>query len=135
MDTADKIIKSSTEFYNDLKNDENGRYRSWEYCYALYSKSRNESNPNVDYLSLSLAFYLASWGMYRGSSFLLQKDYKIHIPVVKEILKSKYDALAEIECIGFRNKRNQELLQELDDFMVEYYDKICRSVKEQELKK
>ena len=35
-------------------------------------------------MSLQLAFYLASWGMYRGSLFLLQKDYKVHIPVVKE---------------------------------------------------
>ena len=33
-DTVDLIIKSSTEFYNDLKADENGRYRSWEYCYS-----------------------------------------------------------------------------------------------------
>ena len=31
MDTVDLIIKSSTEFYNDLKVDENGRYRSWEH--------------------------------------------------------------------------------------------------------
>lgn len=30
-DTVDLIIKSSTEFYNDLKADENGRYRSWEH--------------------------------------------------------------------------------------------------------
>lgn len=29
MDTVDFIIKSSTEFYNALKTDENGRYRSW----------------------------------------------------------------------------------------------------------
>lgn len=33
-DTVDLIIKSSTEFYNDLKVDENGRYRSWEHCYS-----------------------------------------------------------------------------------------------------
>jgi hypothetical protein len=36
-----------------------------------------------DALSLHLAFFLASWGMYRGSSFLLQKDYTIHRPVVR----------------------------------------------------
>ena len=28
--------------------------------------------------------------MYRGSSFLLQKDYRVHIPVVSEILSNKY---------------------------------------------
>ena len=103
MDTVDLIIKSSTEFYNDLKADENGRYRSWEHCYSHFIKARESKEVDYDYLSLQLAFYLASWGMYRGSSFLLQKDYKVHIPVVKELLGEKYDALAGIECIGFDN--------------------------------
>ena len=94
MDTVDLIIKSSTEFYNDLKADENGRYRSWEHCYSHFIKARESKEVDYDYLSLQLAFYLASWGMYRGSSFLLQKDYKVHIPVVKELLNEKYDVLA-----------------------------------------
>ena len=34
-------------------------------------------------LSLHLAFYLASWGMYRGSSKLLQKDHLVHLGAVK----------------------------------------------------
>ena len=89
MDTVDLIIKSSTEFYNDLKVDENGRYRSWEHCYSHFIKARGSQEIDYDYLSLQLAFYLASWGMYRGSSFLLQKDYKVHIPVVKELLNEK----------------------------------------------
>lgn len=97
MDTVDLIIKSSTEFYNDLKGDENGRYRSWEHCYSHFIKARGSQEIDYDYLSLQLAFYLASWGMYRGSSFLLQKDYKVHIPVVKELLSEKYDVLAGIE--------------------------------------
>ena len=84
MDTVDLIIKSSTEFYNDLKVDENGRYRSWEHCYSHFIKARGSKEVDYDYLSLQLAFYLASWGMYHGSAFLLQKDYKVHIPVVKE---------------------------------------------------
>ena len=99
MDTVDLIIKSSTEFYNDLKVDENGRYRSWEHCYSYFIKARGSQEIDYDYLSLQLAFYLASWGMYRGSSFLLQKDYKVHIPVVKELLNEKYDVLAGIDCI------------------------------------
>lgn len=83
-DTVDLIIKSATTFYNQLKADRNGRYRSWEHCYKCFHDARNNSDPDYDYMSLQLAFYLASWGMYRGSSFLLQKDYKVHIPVVEE---------------------------------------------------
>ena len=133
-DTVDLIIKSSTEFYNDLKADENGRYRSWEHCYSHFIEARGFKEVDYDYLSLQLAFYLASWGMYRGSSFLLQKDYKVHIPVVKELLREKYDALAGIDCIGFREEHNQKLLQDINSFLEQYYDKIRHEVKEQELK-
>lgn len=134
MDTVDLIIKSSTEYYNNLKAGENGRYRSWEHCYSYFIKGRSSKEIDYDYLSLQLAFYLASWGMYRRSSFLLQKDYKVHIPVVKELLSKKYDALAGIECIDFRKESNQRLLQDIDLFLEQYYDKIRREVKAQELK-
>lgn len=134
MDTVDLIIKSSTEFYNDLKVDENGRYRSWEHCYSHFIKARGSQEIDYDYLSLQLAFYLASWGMYRGSSFLLQKDYKVHIPVVKELLNEKYDVSAGIDCIGFKDDSNQKLLQDINSFLEQYYDKIRHKVKGQELK-
>ena len=134
IDSVDLIIKSSTEFYNDLKIDENGQYRSWEHCYSHFIKARGSKEIDYDYLSLQLAFYLASWGMYRGSSFLLQKDYKVHIPVVKELLSKEYDALAGIECIEFRKESNQQLLREINSFLGQYYDKIRREVKGQELK-
>jgi hypothetical protein len=61
----------------------NHRYKSWEHCFQAFG------NPNdkVDYLALQLAFYLASWGMYRGSSGLLWKDYKVHNEAVVIIKK------------------------------------------------
>ena len=86
--------------------------------------ARKENDVNLDYLSLQLAFYLASWGMYRGSSFLLQKDYRVHIPVVREILRNKYDSLAGIECKDFKNETNQKLLKEINEFIANYYDVI-----------
>ena len=94
------IEKSSVEKYlSNMVQDSNHRFKSWEYCYTAFGNL-----DSVDYLSLHLAFYLASWGMYRGSSFLLQKDYRIHIPVVKELLSEKYDALAGIKCVDFRKE-------------------------------
>ena len=95
IDPKDLIIESANSFYQELKQDEHGRFRSWEYCYSAFCDAREDADPDIDYLSLMLAFYLASWGMYRGSSFLLQKDYKVHIPVVKELLRKKYNILHE----------------------------------------
>jgi len=52
----------------------------------------------MDHLCLHLAFYLASWGMYRGSSKLLQKDYKVHATSVKELMKKEYINLCALQC-------------------------------------
>lgn len=133
METIDLIIKSATSFYNNMKTDKYGRYRSWEHCYKNFNDARKDSSPDYDYLSLQLAFYLASWGMYRGSSFLLQKDYRVHIPVVKELMESKYDCLSGINCKNLRNKDNQKTLIEIDDFTNKYYCDVRKSVKEREV--
>ena len=129
MEKIDKVINAAQSFYSDLKADTNGRYRSWEYCYKQFCNARNNVDVDVDILSLHLAFYLASWGMYRGSSFLLQKDYRVHIPVVKELLKSEYNPLMGIECKQLKNANNQKLLQRITDFMSNYYNEVRLSVK------
>lgn len=129
MNTVDLILESSVKFYDTLKKDENGRYRSWEHCYSNFINARDNKNAELDYLSLQLAFYLASWGMYRGSSFLLQKDYKIHIPVVKELLKEEYDPLAGIDCVELKREKNQRLLEKINAFLDEYYSNIRDEVK------
>lgn len=134
MDTLDHIIDASKRFYNELKDDFNARYRSWEHCYWNFYHARRNRNADVDYLSLQLAFYLASWGMYRGSSFLLQKDYKIHIPIVEEILKKKYNSLCGIRCVEFKVESNQKLLIELNEFISIYYGEVRRSVKPENIK-
>jgi len=134
MDTVDFIIESSKKFYDELKQDPNARYRSWEHCYSNFYHARGKAEVDVDYLSLQLAFYLASWGMYRGSSFLLQKDYKIHIAVIEELLKEKYNPLMGIKCSDFKKESNQKLLAEINDFISEYYDTVRKSVKSQEIK-
>ena len=66
-----------------------------------------------DYLALHLAFYLASWGMYRGSSFLLQKDYKVHVPVVEIILEEKYAPLLGITAEGLLEDDKLDLLEDV----------------------
>jgi hypothetical protein len=66
-------------------NEENHRFKSWEHCYRYF----DTENIDEDLASLHLAFYLASWGMYRGSTFLLQRDYKFLLPVVQIILQHR----------------------------------------------
>ena len=128
MTTVNLIYQSVTKFYNQLQNDKNGRYRSWDYCYTHFTNARSSKNPDFDYLSLQLAFYLASWGMYRGSSFLLQKDYRIHIPVVQELLTPKYNPLAGIECKEYKKPETQNLLKDINVFLESYYNEVRSQV-------
>ena len=128
MEAIDELISAAQTFYEDARANENGRSRSWEHCYCVFRDARTDSSPDCDYLSLHLAFYLASWGMYRGSSFLLQKDYKVLVPIVEEILKPEYDCLFGVACVGLRDPKVQERLKELCDDIAEHFRPIRNEV-------
>lgn len=87
------IYKQLSEFYNDSKT-KYQRYNSWKYCYSHFHnlRIRREYLTHFDYdlAALHLANYLSSWGMYRGSAFLLQNDYKVHTKTVKVILENDF---------------------------------------------
>ncbi len=82
------ISQTVREFNNQLISDKNHRYLSWEHCYTYFG--RDTKDIDGDTACLHLAFYLASWGMYRGSSFLLWKDYLIHKDVVNLLLDKRH---------------------------------------------
>lgn len=62
---------------NDFKSDSkpNDRYTSFDYCYNYFIETK-DLTKDIEKSCLVLGFYLASWGMLRGSSFLLQKSAK-----------------------------------------------------------
>ena len=124
MEAIDELIDAAQTFYEDARRDENGRSRSWEHCYCVFRDARTDPSPDFDYLSLHLAFYLASWGMYRGSSFLLQKDYKVLVPIVEEILKPDYDCLFGVACADLRESEVQEQLTNARDYIANHFGPI-----------
>ena len=68
--------------------------------------------------------------MYRGSSFLLQRDYKVHKDAIKVILDNKYNSLWGIPINDYKQEYNQELLFDITNKLKEIYNKIRLSVKE-----
>ena len=128
MEAIDELIDAAQTFYEDARRDKNGRSRSWEHCYRVFRDARTDPSPDCDYLSLHLAFYLASWGMYRGSSFLLQKDYKVLSPVVEKVLKPEYDCLFGLACTDVRNGDVWKLLKKLSDDIADHFDPIRNEV-------
>ena len=86
-------------FHKRIVQNPNHRYRSWEHCYSYFKNHRSfKDESEFDFALLHLAFYLASWGMYRGSSQLLQKDYLVHESVVQKIVAPKYSSLWDLDC-------------------------------------
>ena len=108
------IEKSSVDKYlSNMVQDSNHRFKSWEYCYTVFGNS-----DSVDYLSLHLAFYLASWGMYRGSCGILWKDYTIHMDAVNII--RKFHSLRK----EWFTMDDVSQIMELYNALKDYYSKI-----------
>ena len=125
--TLGEQIQGILSHYSDcFKDYEEGapdtRYKSWEWCHKAFIENRiryryadpAEQAKLVDYLALHLAFYLASWGMYRNSP-LLKRDYKVHKNAVKCILEEKYELLWDYEPSKDNIPKAKELLFGLRD--------------------
>ncbi len=163
---VDYFKDSVALFIQKSKNEKESRYKSWEYCYNFFhsvyrkiyekeicepSKILNSSFGECaidgekwtyrDQLCLHLAFYMASWGMYRGSSFLLQNDYKIYGEVVDIIFKDEFKSLWSDETLFKTNcgdliitlyKNIQDALSSFKEFYdtKSYFNKIGKNEKQ-----
>ena len=122
MALVDKIIQSAKEYYNIMNRNLNSRFYSWDYCYNTFCIARDMDSQDYDYLSMHLAFYLASWGMYRGSSSLIQYNYKIHIPAVRIIMKKEYNFLLGLEYTKLSQKDKEKTKKEIEKIKKELTD-------------
>jgi hypothetical protein len=81
-------------FHRALAEDPHHRYRSWEHCYCFFQRiNPADLSDHRETAALQLGFYLASWGMYRGSSFLLQRAYTAHLGVIDCLVKPRFAPL------------------------------------------
>jgi hypothetical protein len=82
MGIGEKIRK----FHGEIERDGHHRYRSWEHCYRYFrGLAPSAIIAQRDTAALQLGFYLARWGMYRGSSFLLQRAYTAHLGLIDRL--------------------------------------------------
>ena len=92
------------------------RYASFDFCYnyfySFYKEKRLSelaNNENLQTSCLQLGFYLASWGMMRGSSFLLEKSVRNFRELITCI--SKMDSrLWEIDVDNYNDENISILL-------------------------
>lgn len=89
--TVDLEAHLKTMLAADHKPD--GRNASFDYCYNHFQQARDRSELSsladgkaLELSCLQLGFYLASWGMLRGSTQLLGKSVHALKPVVQAIV-------------------------------------------------
>lgn len=101
---ADYFSSTKVEFSNE---------NSWLYCHKAFGYV---SDPET--LALHLTAYLASWGMYRGSSGLAKTNFKVHEGAVKKILNKR----DELYCTGENQKfDNLKAIVSLKEELEGYY--------------
>ena len=113
-----KITTTIEKYLKGIITDEFHRYKSWDNCHQAFNVA-----GQTKIHTLELAFYLASWGMYRGSSGLLQKNHLIHkgtvdILFLKESQKLKCDQKNDV------SRNNIKDILNLKDKLADHYSKI-----------
>jgi hypothetical protein len=86
------------------------RYASFDYCFNYFQSFRERddvasiaADANRQLSCLQLGFYLASWGMLRGSTDLLQRSVKHLVPLVEAIAAAP-DAIWTIDADSYGEK-------------------------------
>ncbi|RLD46144.1 MAG: hypothetical protein DRI86_04015 [Bacteroidetes bacterium] len=94
------------------------RYASFDYCYG-YFKSTSDLTKDIEKSCLVLGFYLASWGMYRGSSFILQKSVKYlqrTIVYISKLDKSYWEI--DVDYSDDNIKKIKEIYDGIKDILI-----------------
>ena len=100
----ESIIKKYTEWGNP-----EFRYTSFDYCYNYFCSDKDLTD-DIEKSCFELAFYLASWGMYRGSSFLLQKSAKYFVKTI-EYINSLENDLWKIDVDKYNDTNIDKLIE------------------------
>lgn len=87
------------------------RYTSYDYCFVYFQTHRGKLEDNIEISCLQLWSYLASWGMLRGSSQLLQCSAAALIPLIKVINKMD-NKIWDMDIPDYKHDNNIKLLLE-----------------------
>lgn len=101
------------------------RYASFDYCFNYFRSFRENrdlkdlaSPEHVELSCLQLGFYLASWGMLRGSSFLLEKSARYYWNLIQNI-GAFNPRIWEIDVEDYGNPADISLLLECKEMIAD----------------
>lgn len=120
MDTNGIDFESGVEGFLNGRTP-TGRDSSFDYCFNYFQDFRERRAINslrdpdhMERSALELGFYLASWGMYRGSSKLSDRSVRALEPVIEAIAIAD-EALWEIDADSYSEENIKLLLEHKRD--------------------
>lgn len=92
------------------------REASYHFCYNYFRNFYEDNNVgeisssnNIEVSCLQLGFYLASWGMYRGSGKIYYKSIKVYEGIIKKI--SEEESLWKIDVDNYNEDNINAILE------------------------
>jgi hypothetical protein len=96
-----EIITRRVERFLNLQPDgqarPGGRERSWDFCFN-YFQAHAEPSRDLELSCLQLGYYLASWGMLRGSSYLFRETNSSHYVAAINIIEDANPVLRGVDA-------------------------------------
>lgn len=128
-----EIERNIAEYLGDRKP--TARYASFDYCFNYFQFHREQGRLDdllrgeaLQLACLHLGFYLASWGMLRGSTQLLQRSVRTYVPVVESLVCAPaelwtldtdcYDELGIARILDFARALRRTLHDGASDILV-----------------
>ena len=95
------------------KSKPNDRFTSFDYCFN-YFHTTPDLTKDMEKSCLALGFYLASWGMFRGSSFLLQHSVN-HLKPTIEYVNTLDKAVWKIDADSYTERNMERIIHIYDE--------------------
>src|SRR5487761_702593 len=118
LQNFDSVMKQVADEFNA---DCHHRLFSWDHAHKHWELFTADDRNDADLAALSLAFYLASFGMYRGSGDLFERDYKVLMPAVEFLRKESKNRWED--CL-FSNTPPEELASKLKELSSSLRDQL-----------
>lgn len=85
------------------------RERSWDFCFNHF-QDHARPTETMGLSCLHLGYYLASWGMMRGSSFLFKETNAMHYQGVVEVVEEHNEVMRGFDVPDYRDPARKEAL-------------------------
>lgn len=112
-------VQKVISIFKAEQQDIHHRYHSFDFCYSHFRHSKETGNIDIEKSCFVLWSYLASWGMLRGSSFLMQKNPAYLTELVKWIYEQPQATwLIDVDDYADKKKEILSLYAQVKSYLI-----------------